>query len=221
MINKKAQMTWEQLGGIALIVLTVVLIAMGVSGAFDSIFSKMGLLPDNAATYATLCSSYKALPNAYCSYGEFKEVRLSGEKQMVNCEYLADVGFVFDKMTERCNSIATVAKSTCINNKLKPTYKINGQPCSYWNSSAAATVITAVAGTCANKATNPCTGLDVKVCAPADAVCTWNRNIVAEDATMACQLNEVSDVNGKIGCAKLTEATCKSTTYSSLCDWKA
>ena len=221
-INKRAQMETQWFIFLVIAVVFGILAVLWFTGTFEKlgIFGKA--VPDDFATVAATCTQEAGIASFkadYCGYGSFKEVTMGGERQRVNCLYLSSIA-KFDNQNTECDEtqVAINAKNTCASTtlKLKPTYKINGKTCSEWN----ATVI-AVAGTCVDKATNPCTGLGVKVCAPADAICTWSSAIAAEDETIACQLNEAPDANGKIGCAKLTETSCKSATYSSLCDWNA
>jgi len=214
MINKKAQgfSTTELLVTVAVIA-TVVIVGIGVFGGFDSLFSKIGLLPDNAESYATLCSSYKAMPDTYCSIGGgFKEVRLYGVTQRVNCEYLAEKGFKFDAMADPCPDITAAAKATCLNSKLKPTYMINDKTCAQWNSTAVITS-TAVTGSCVNINDAICDNLDSKQCPAYSPVCLWGAS-PDTNYEIKCSLGTNA---GKSGCATLSANECQKPLYGSLC----
>jgi len=112
-----------------------ILVQMGLWG---KVMSGFGNLPDDFTVAAAFCTQYAGVPSViagYCGYATFQDVTIAGEKQKVNCDYLS-VKAKFDTKGSSCDSnlVNATAKATCLNTalKLKDTYKINGQPCSYW-----------------------------------------------------------------------------------------
>jgi len=84
--NKKAQeFSMGALGAILLVIVVVVLIILGVSGVFGPIFDKWSLFPGSGlAGLVKACDTY-AQVSSKTDYCNFKEVKVSGKTEYVNC----------------------------------------------------------------------------------------------------------------------------------------
>jgi len=127
MVGKKAQST--QFVIIFLVgLIAAVIVILGVSGVFDTIFGKIGLLPGELEAVAQSCgiSASGGLKTSYCN--EFKYVTIAGKNQYATCEHLEQYAS-FDKLGEECDStqVETLAKKRC--ETLKDDKVVNGKVC--------------------------------------------------------------------------------------------
>jgi len=150
--NKKAQggFSTVELMMTVLVVAVVVLLAVGFYMGWDTIFGKLGLVPDNVEATVQICNGLGIstgldsanVKNDFCF--NFRELRLDGVKQRVSCDYLRTKrGALIITATVTCESsldaaIWDSANTTCHNQKLKDTFLINGKTCKVYDAGLAA-----------------------------------------------------------------------------------
>ena len=134
-VNKKGQgLSTTTLVLLILAGLVLVVVVIGFTTGWGYIFDKIGLLPGDLEAAAQSCgfSATSGLKTSYCN--EFKEIRISGKKQYVNCQYLEGIA-TFDTLPEGTCANTTVnklAKDLCVNKKLKDDDLVNNKDCKAW-----------------------------------------------------------------------------------------
>ena len=128
---------------LALAVIVLVVVVLGFSKGWNYIFDKIDVLPSGLEAAAQSCgvSASSKLKTSYCN--EFKEVRIAGLKQYMNCEVLK--GYAeFEPLGEACGDKDILAGELCANEKLKNSTFVNKKTCQVLNPSlymAAATTV--------------------------------------------------------------------------------
>ncbi len=138
--DKKGQgLSSETIILLLIAVVVLVIVILGFTKGWGWVFGGFGLLPGDLEKSAQACdlAGQNNLKTTYCN--EFKEVKISGKNQFVNCEYLAKSGYAsFTTLTESCGSITKLAQDTCTNQRLDDQKDmINGETCAAWKAKTA------------------------------------------------------------------------------------
>ncbi len=139
MFNKKAQgLPISTLILLILGIIVLVVVAVGFIKGWDFIFGKIGILPGDLEVAAKACdvSGSNNLKTSYCN--EFKEVKIAGKKQFVNCDYLEQYATFThllpeDSCSDTANTVRNLAEQLCDNENLKEDDKVNGETCKILN----------------------------------------------------------------------------------------
>jgi len=129
MFNKKAQEL--SIGTLVLIVLGVivlVLLVLGFSMGWDTLFSKIGLIQGSDLTTMMDACKLAVTTQSAASYCEFKGVKVDGKKEFLNCE---DSRIVLESKLSACP--ASAVKDKCMgllkSGKMNKEDKYNGVTC--------------------------------------------------------------------------------------------
>jgi len=134
----QAQMPGATVVGLGVGIIVLITLAIGFTMGFDTIFGFLYSAPGALEQVAQSCgiSGANGLATSYCN--EFKEVKIAGKDQWVNCNYLATEKFAsFDTLEDGCPvdlPLITLANDTCFNEKLSQDKDlVNGELCKIWN----------------------------------------------------------------------------------------
>ncbi|MEK6917540.1 MAG: hypothetical protein AABW51_01190 [Nanoarchaeota archaeon] len=120
-------------------VIVLVIVVLGFTRGWDWVFGGFAKLPGDLEKTGQACgfAGENNLKTTYCN--EFKEVKIAGKNQRVNCEYLAKNNYAtFTTLTEACGSITKLAQDTCVNERLDDQKDmINGETCTVWKAKTA------------------------------------------------------------------------------------
>jgi hypothetical protein len=134
--GKKAQVSTTTIIFLIIGVFVLAMVILGFTQGWNVIFDKVGLLPDQLEGSAQTCKIYSESEQLKLSYCTFKEIRVDGKKQWLNCDgvyekasqILASPGF--EKRTGLCATGSE--KRFCEDNKLDLDDLINAKNCSSW-----------------------------------------------------------------------------------------
>ncbi|MCF7910136.1 hypothetical protein K9L16_00495 [Candidatus Pacearchaeota archaeon] len=128
LLSKKAQQSNWFMIVLVLAIITLVVVALALTGAFDKIANIFGQASD-LEVVAQACGVYASqdLKTSYCN--EFKKVEINGKTQYANCEYLENYAEFDGEGQISCNVKDIIIVSFCVNKKLDSDELVNGKQC--------------------------------------------------------------------------------------------
>lgn len=126
--SKKAQQSNWFMIVLVLAVITLVVVALAITGAFD----KIGNVFDQASDLevaAQACNVYASqnMKTSYCR--DFKEVELAGRTQYANCKYLEGYADFENKLECDSDVVENLISEFCTNKDLDDDEKVNEFTC--------------------------------------------------------------------------------------------
>src|SRR3989344_3673350 len=86
--DKKAQMTWEQIVGLIVIIVLGILLIMFLNGSLGRVIGGLGFLPNDLNTATAACKQYASSDALAISFCEYRLLNINNVKQYVNCPYI-------------------------------------------------------------------------------------------------------------------------------------
>ncbi|MEK6945664.1 MAG: hypothetical protein AABW63_02635 [Nanoarchaeota archaeon] len=129
--DKKGQgLSSETIILLLIAVVVLVIVILGFTKGWGWVFGGFGLLPGDLEKSAQACdlAGQNNLKTTYCN--EFKEVKISGKTQFLNCEELTKYA-TFTTLSEACDGtqVKNLAKQLCVNQRLDNSTEVNGISC--------------------------------------------------------------------------------------------
>ena len=89
-MNKRAQegMSITTIIGLIIAIVVLVVVVLGFTMGWDYIFDKIRLLPNDLTSATETCKTYAGLESFAIAYCEYRELRIEGKKQFMNCNHV-------------------------------------------------------------------------------------------------------------------------------------